>query len=257
MTKRGYQLGFYAAWQGVRDAAARSRKAGKIAYALRTLHGADLEAAIGLDIGCSSGLVTAALAPLFGRLIGAEYDPEALAAATPGDPASLAFVRADAMRLPFADNALEVVICAQVYEHVPDDRLLASEVFRVLKPGGVVFFSGPNKLFPIEPHYFLPFLHWLPERWADAYLRLTGRGAHYYERSRTMWGLRRLWAQFNIHDIGAVLLSSAPDSMMSPRWARLASRLPLAAWRMCLPFLPNFNWLLTKPPAPASAAPPQ
>ncbi len=63
---------------------------------------------------------------------------------------------------PLEDESCDLVICAQVYEHVPDDRRLAEEVYRVLKPGGVVFFSGPNWLFPIEGHYHLPFLHWLP-----------------------------------------------------------------------------------------------
>jgi ubiquinone/menaquinone biosynthesis C-methylase UbiE len=43
----------------------------------------------------------------------------------------------------FADDSFDCVIASDVFEHVPDlDRLLA-EVYRVLKPGGVLFFTTP------------------------------------------------------------------------------------------------------------------
>jgi len=187
------------------------------------------------------------LAPLFARTLGIEYESEALrhAQRTAGTP--LLFVRGDAMQLPVGDELIDVVICTQVYEHVPDDVRLAAEIYRILKPGGMAFFSGPNWLFPIEPHYFLPFLHWLPSRWANAYLRLFRRGDQYYERSRSLWGLRRLFARFHIHDVTVELLRSNTDLALSPRWARLIQQIPRWAWQAALPLLPNFNWILWKP----------
>ena len=150
------------------------------------------------------------------------------------------------MALPLADASVEVVLCAQVYEHVPDDERLAEEIYRVLAPGGVVFFSGPNWLFPVELHYNLPFVHWLPSRLADAVLRILRHREHYYERSRSMWGLRRLWQRFDIQDVTLEVLDS--QLAANTRSAvRLGRRLPRWAWRWILPLFPNFNWLLWKP----------
>jgi ubiquinone/menaquinone biosynthesis C-methylase UbiE len=195
------------------------------------------------DVGCSSGVITTSLTPLFGTTIGLDYDEIALKHVTRATKQSPVYLRGDAMRLPLADNSVEVVLCAQVYEHVPSDVLLVREVYRVLKPGGIVFFSGPNKLFPIEPHYYLPFLHWLPPAWADRYLQILRQGDHYYERSRTLWGLRKLLAKFTIQDVTPEVMRY---SLQRGKLKGLA-RLPLAAWRLFLPVLPNYNWILRKP----------
>ncbi len=250
--QREYQTGFYAEYAGVRDEEIRRAKAGKIRRALAGVLDQDsARAGVCVDVGCASGVITAGLAGLFALTVGLEYDLEPLRHVPAPDGGPLSFLRGDAMRLPIASASVDCVICAQVYEHVPDDVWLIAEIDRVLKPGGIVFFSGPNWLFPMEPHYHLPFLHWLPPRWADAYLRLLGRGQRYYERSRTYWGLRRLWARFEIRDVAADLLASQADPTIGGRWAALAGRMPPGLWRPLLPLLPNFNWILTKPNRPA------
>ena len=48
---------------------------------------------------------------------------------------------------------------------------------------GVVYILVPNKWWPIEAHYRLPFLAWLPLSWADRYLRVTRRGTAYEDAS--------------------------------------------------------------------------
>jgi len=50
----------------------------------------------------------------------------------------------DALRLPFADAAFDRVICAEVLEHVPDDRKAMAEIARVLKPGGTAAVTVPR-----------------------------------------------------------------------------------------------------------------
>lgn len=243
---RGYQTGFFSEHDGVRDLAGRQRKARKIAAVLREHAGFPLEQAVCLDVGCSSGLITAELAPLFKCLLGGDYDGPALRHAPRSQGGPLTFAQIDAMRLPVADSVIDVVICAQVYEHVPDDRRLAAEIFRVLRPGGVVFFSGPNWLYPIEPHYFLPFLHWLPDRWAGAYLRLFRMGNAYYERSRTWWGLHRLWHQFDIRDVTVDLIKQRPGDLTLDRRLGWAQSVPAGLLRGLVPLMPNFNWVLRK-----------
>ncbi len=243
---RGYQDGFYELSAAVRDATSRSRRAAKIRMLLERHVAWPLAEAVCLDIGCSSGLISASLASLFRTMVGVEYDALALGATTLEGRAAVRFVRGDAMRLPLADASVHVVLCAQVYEHVPDDTRLAEEIYRVLAPGGVVFFSGPNWLFPIELHYNLPFVHWLPSPLANATLRVLRRGDRYYERSRPMWGLRRLWQRFDIQDVTLEVLESQLAADTRPI-ARLGRRLPRWIWRSALPFFPNFNWLLWKP----------
>jgi SAM-dependent methyltransferase len=46
--------------------------------------------------------------------------------------------------LPFADGFFDKVICSEVLEHIPDLNKAASELVRVLKPGGILAVSVPS-----------------------------------------------------------------------------------------------------------------
>jgi len=71
-------------------------------------------------------------------------------------------VVADGTRLPFADNAFDVVFSNSVIEHVPDHAAFAEEIKRV---GRRYFVQTPNKAFPLEPHVMTPLVNYLPKRW--------------------------------------------------------------------------------------------
>lgn len=49
----------------------------------------------------------------------------------------------DAHRLPFKSGSLDGVHANALFEHVEDPRLVASEIFRALKPGGIVYTIQP------------------------------------------------------------------------------------------------------------------
>lgn len=247
---RPYQEGFYQLSRRVRDPNSRSFKAEKIRWVLQT-NASQLNEAVCVDVGASSGLVASQLSSLFQHIVGVDYDQQGLLAAMPQTRQRVDLLRGDGMCLPFASASVDVVICAQVYEHVAEDTRLFNEIYRILRPGGLVFFSGPNWLFPIEPHYFLPFLHWLPPEWADRYLQLTQLGDSYYERSRSYWDLRNQLQAFIITDVTAdvlqFLVEQKPHSLAQKLLQKLLQIIPANTWKMLSPFFPNFNWLLQKP----------
>lgn len=76
------------------------------------------------------------------------------------------FVRANALELPFDDRSFDIVHSSAVIEHVGsrDNQLrMVRELSRVARRG--VFFTTPNRWFPVEFHTVVPFIHWLPKPW--------------------------------------------------------------------------------------------
>jgi SAM-dependent methyltransferase len=69
-------------------------------------------------------------------------------------------------------NFFHFVFTHYVLEHVADIDAVTREIARVTAPGGCGFHVYPGKLRPIEPHLFMPFVHWLPKnptrKWAIA-----------------------------------------------------------------------------------------
>lgn len=251
---REYQKDFITLYENFQDSENRLRKAEKFNYILNKLNVHDPNG-ICLDTGCSSGIITNSLAPLFRRILGVDIDMTAMQAIDKTENNNISYVLGDAMALPCPDQYFDAIVCSQTYEHVPSSDVLFSEIDRVIKPGGILIFSGPNKTFPIEPHYYLPFLHWFNEKTADAYLKLTGKGDHYYERSRTYWNLKNTFRDYEIIDVVKYVLEYY--SQTSPkRFARviykITSILPIFLIRAVSPFLVNINWILIKRPAEAN-----
>lgn len=50
-------------------------------------------------------------------------------------------IKMDATNLEFEDESFDIIISNHVLEHIPDDRKVLQEMYRVLKKGGVVFIS--------------------------------------------------------------------------------------------------------------------
>lgn len=58
----------------------------------------------------------------------------------------LADVKADICDLPFDNNAFDLIFCNHVLEHIENDQLAMSELYRVLKPGGMGIFQIPQDM---------------------------------------------------------------------------------------------------------------
>ena len=55
-------------------------------------------------------------------------------------------VKADILDLPFEDNSFDVILCNHVLEHIEDDHRAMSELYRVMKSGGIGIFQIPQDL---------------------------------------------------------------------------------------------------------------
>ena len=83
------------------------------------------------------------------------------------------YVQGDACALPFTDGEFDIVFSNAVIEHVGGKERQQKLVSEALRVGRSVFLTTPNRLFPLEVHTRLPFVHWLPQGVAEAiYARL-------------------------------------------------------------------------------------
>lgn len=125
-----------------------------------------------LDVGCQNGWTTDRYASLTG-LDWVGIDP---ALREPSrSPQGIELLPGFSDKLDFPDDSFDVVMLANVYEHIfPESRVASfEEMHRVLRPNGVVVGQIPNPYFPIESHSRLPFMGWLPIRAQKVYWKLS------------------------------------------------------------------------------------
>ncbi|WP_255556386.1 class I SAM-dependent methyltransferase [Methylococcus sp. Mc7] len=95
-----------------------------------------------VDVGCGFGGTLASIDAHRGgvALTGLNIDHRQLLRAArmhaPSAGNTLAWLRADACALPFADASFDVVLAVECIFHFPDRRRFFAEAWRVLKPGG-------------------------------------------------------------------------------------------------------------------------
>jgi SAM-dependent methyltransferase len=157
---------------------------------------------------------------------------------TPGT-ASAAAIRGNAHQLTFPDRSFDLVIAAEILEHIPDDRAAIAEAVRVLRPGGRLAVTVPR---------------WWPERvcWAlsDAYHTVEGGHVRIYRRRELLarlreasivpvgshhahalhspyWWLKCLFGTDNDRVLPVRLYHRllVHDIMRGPRWTRTTERL--------------------------------
>ncbi|MHC2335741.1 class I SAM-dependent methyltransferase [Bradyrhizobium sp. USDA 4454] len=110
----------------------------------------DLNGQRWLDAGCGTGTLSRLLAARGCDVTGVDASPEMIAAARRrlADPPAerLTFRHIPTIAdLPFADRSFDGVLCASVLEYVPDVAQCLRQIHRVLRPGGVLLVSIPNR----------------------------------------------------------------------------------------------------------------
>lgn len=139
-----------------------------------------------LDLGCGAGDLTAEIARVAPRTVGADIAEAALARARRRHPdLDLRLVPVDGP-LPFEDGAFDAVFSSEVIEHVADTARWLSEVRRVLAPSGRLLLTTPD-------HGRLRLLLGGVERYCDP----VGDHLHLY----TARSLRGLLQDFGFGDV--------------------------------------------------------
>jgi SAM-dependent methyltransferase len=102
-----------------------------------------------LDVGCGTGALAYALAPLVGEVVGVDSDERSLELARSHAPPGCTFVLGDAAALAFPYGDFDLVGCLRVLHHVRRPELVVSELARVTRPGGRILLA--DQLGDVDP----------------------------------------------------------------------------------------------------------
>jgi ubiquinone/menaquinone biosynthesis C-methylase UbiE len=102
-----------------------------------------------LDVGCGTGALSYALAPLVGEVVGVDSSEDFLKAAREHAPPGCSFVVGDAEALPFPYGDFDLVGCLRVLHHVRRPELVVAELARVTRRGGRILLA--DQLGDVDP----------------------------------------------------------------------------------------------------------
>lgn len=112
-----------------------------------------------LDVGCWTGQFEQLAYKSAKKMVAIDSNPEAIEFAKRNLP-DVKFIVAKADKLPLPNSYFDTVFLMDVLEHVPkgsEDEVLR-QIHRVIKPGGILVISTPNKhplSILLDPAYFL------------------------------------------------------------------------------------------------------
>jgi len=92
-----------------------------------------------LDVGAGAGNMMHHLAH-YGDVIGLEYNPKPIPVA---HERGFDVRQGDAAAMPFDDAMFDIVALLDTVEHIPDEKAVLNECFRVTKPGGWMIVTVP------------------------------------------------------------------------------------------------------------------
>lgn len=86
----------------------------------------NLKTATILDIGCGEGIITQVISMQCKKIIGITLWSNLSLFNRNYSEAEL--ISGDARYLPYEDNAFDIIVCNQAYEHIPDHKILVDEM---------------------------------------------------------------------------------------------------------------------------------
>ena len=244
-----YQLNYSNLKPSMYTEVERTKKANKTISVLKDYFN-DTSSLSLLDIGSSTGIMTNEYAKHFKNVTGVDVDTTAVQYSNNQfKRENLKFICAPIEESDFPDLSYDVITCSQIYEHVPSDKKLIEEIFRLLKPGGVCYFAAGNRFKIIEPHYKLPFLSFFPKKVANIYIRLFTKHDFYYENLKSFRNLKKLVSKFEIIDYTLKIIKNpsrySADEMLLEK--TLKHFLFNVIAKVFYFMIPTYIWILKKP----------
>ena len=123
------------------------------------------------------------------------------------------------------DNSIDFVVTFQVIEHINDDELFVSEIFRVLRPGGKLILTTPNKLMSLtrNPWHFREYTpnemqEILQTSFKDINIKGVfglGKAMDYYEKNKKAVEKITRWDIFNLQYLLPRFLLQIPYDILN------------------------------------------
>ncbi|WP_407665474.1 class I SAM-dependent methyltransferase [Mycolicibacterium vinylchloridicum] len=98
-----------------------------------------------LEAGCGEGYGADLIASVANRVVAVDYDEATVAHVAARYP-RVTMLAGNLAALPLPDASVDVVVNFQVIEHLWDQPQFVAECARVLRPGGLLLMSTPNRI---------------------------------------------------------------------------------------------------------------
>lgn len=102
-----------------------------------------------LDLGCGEGFLTIPLSYQAGESLGLDFAMSAIKVIEKQEiynPKLLGLVVASAINIPIRGKSIDKLLCNHVLEHMIDDDAAVCEMYRIIKPNGLVLIGVPLTL---------------------------------------------------------------------------------------------------------------
>lgn len=99
-----------------------------------------------LDAGCGTGIFTKKALERKAKVTSVDIAPKLVELTKKKNPSTHA-IQASLLKLPFNNNTFDFVISSDVIEHTSNPYISTKELIRVLKPGGKICITVPNRTF--------------------------------------------------------------------------------------------------------------
>ena len=164
-----------------------------------------------LEIGCGEGYGIAELAPKAEKYLAIDKYPTPISDELKTQH-NISFQQMDVPPLRgIADDSVDFVVTFQVIEHINKDEDFVTEIYRVLKPGGKLILTTPNKLMSLTRnprHYreYTPTEMLKILQTSFKHIDIKGvfglkKAIEYYEKNKKSVAKIMRWDIFNLQDI--------------------------------------------------------